>query len=160
MYTKHQTPKATEVSAGITCSENNCTMNSSSVEGNITNWNWNFGDGNTSSSENKTHTYTSAGNYNVCLTITNEFNLTTEECTEVAIVDFTPNCNELSCNFSSTNLTNVLSWDWNLGDGSVNKTSKDISHVYNTSGDYNVCVESESSDNVKDKKCKSINVNQ
>lgn len=40
--------------------------------GNPTTWLWEFGDGNTSTSNNPFHTYTTAGNYSVCLTVSND----------------------------------------------------------------------------------------
>lgn len=44
----------------------------SQIQGTATGYLWDFGDGLTSTEENPTHTFTDGGNYNVCLTVTND----------------------------------------------------------------------------------------
>ncbi len=53
---------------------------STSSGGVITNWNWDFGDLQTSPISSPTHTYLLAGNYTVCLTVTNIANDSDTEC--------------------------------------------------------------------------------
>ncbi len=48
--------------------------------GTITSYAWDFGDGNTSTLANPSHTYLTAGQYNVCLTITTSNNCTDNTC--------------------------------------------------------------------------------
>ncbi len=48
---------------------------SEAVSGIITNWNWSFGDGGTSTLQNPQHIYELPGIYDVCLTVTNSYDL-------------------------------------------------------------------------------------
>lgn len=57
---------------------------------NITNWYWDFGDGTgTSTDENPTYSYTDAGNYNVCLRVTDVYGCEDSIC-DVVIVFMPP----------------------------------------------------------------------
>jgi len=54
-------------------------------ENEIVSWFWDFGDGNTSDNQHPTHNYSSTGNYNVCLTVTNEDNEVDSICKDVYV---------------------------------------------------------------------------
>ncbi|MEI7662822.1 MAG: PKD domain-containing protein, partial [Bacteroidota bacterium] len=56
--------------------------------GNPTGWMWNFGDGTASTLQNPAHTFATAGNFNVCLTITGN-NCTSTFCRIVVVSDST-----------------------------------------------------------------------
>lgn len=49
------------------------TDRSSSCSGTITQWSWDFGDGQTSSDKNPVHTYTAPGDYDIALTVKDNF---------------------------------------------------------------------------------------
>lgn len=53
--------------------QNNLTVNFTSLATNATIWDWQFGDGSTSTQTNPTHTYASGGTYNVTLTVDNAY---------------------------------------------------------------------------------------
>jgi hypothetical protein len=53
--------------------------------GNPVSWAWDFGDGGTSTSQNPTHTYSTAGNFTVCLTVTDINGCTDVQCETVTI---------------------------------------------------------------------------
>jgi len=61
------------------------TVTFNDVSGFATAWEWDFGDGATSTEQNPAHTYTAAGDYEVCLTITNDMGCTDEYCKTVFI---------------------------------------------------------------------------
>lgn len=50
-------------------------------------WLWDFGDGTTSSLENPTHFYETAGNFEVCLTVENEFGCEAKICDSINIFE-------------------------------------------------------------------------
>lgn len=58
---------------------------SSSPNGNITDYFWEFGDGTTATGEVVTHNYTTSGNYDVTLTVVDEFDRTADETKQVVV---------------------------------------------------------------------------
>jgi len=127
------------------------TDNSTAGSNNITDWYWDFGDGNNSTLENPSHTYNVSGTYNVTLTVTDSHGCSdTETKTEYITAnqgptaDFSSNvtscCEPLTVQFtdnSTAGSNNITSWYWDFGDG-TNSTAQNPSHIYNTSGTYNV----------------------
>jgi len=117
--------------------------------GNITNWLWDFGDGSTSSQQNPTHAFSTSGMHNVTLTLTSNNNCTNTISIPVLVrplplaefsyvpgptvtlldqVEFT----DLS---QGGSFGNIVSWDWNLGDGTTD-TIQNPWHIYGDTGTY------------------------
>lgn len=107
---------------------------------------WDFGNGNTSTAFNPVNIYNAAGTYNVSMIATSP-NGCTDTVSQTAAVTVnavagsfgaTPRigCAPLNVAFSST-APNVTTWDWDFGDGTTG-TGANVSHVYNTVGNYNI----------------------
>ncbi|MEL6134912.1 MAG: PKD domain-containing protein, partial [Bacteroidota bacterium] len=111
---------------------------------------WSFGDGGSSNAQDPVHFYPGPGSYTVCLVVEN----TSISCTDTfcQTVTIPNNC---SINFSSSgNIDSVAFFAsipptgngsdlyvWDFGDGSDDTTTTDfISHFYNASGTYLVCL--------------------
>ena len=120
---------------------------SSGGTGNLT-YVWDFGDGNTSTFPEPDNTYQTAGNFDVSLTVTDEFGCfdTQSEANYIEIVDdvsidFVANNTTLclGSNVSFVDLSNPtpISWEWDFGDGSTS-TDQFPTHLYTTPGDYEV----------------------
>ncbi|MCD6171135.1 MAG: PKD domain-containing protein, partial [Thermoplasmata archaeon] len=113
--------------------------------GNIVNWTWQFGDGNLSYEKNPKHGYSMAGNYTVILQIFDGREHKIEKknlyvAPEASLnFSFYPGCPAPGMNVSFFGFADffVSSWTWNFGDGSVGYGSN-VSHAYNSAGEYNV----------------------
>ena len=131
--------------------QNNCDnkYRKTFVDGSVgaTTWSWNFGDGNTSTLQNPVHTYGATGSYPVTLTVTNDtcshsYTLTVRVIDEQA--NFTTAdtiiCRNQTASFVSAGIngSNITNWNWNFGDGSSANTDSAATHVYTSSGAYNV----------------------
>lgn len=122
------------------------------------NFTWDFGDpasgaDNTSTLANPTHFYASPGQYTVRL-IANDPNTCnkTDETTMVLTVSDRPTANftytptvpvENTPNvFTNTSSTNAVSFKWLFGDGDslVTTSRADVTHQYNATGTFNVCL--------------------
>lgn len=116
-------------------------------------WQWNFNDplsgtNNTSNLQNPSHIFVGdmpAGGYVVTLTVTNTqgcFNTiplpveVNQNQTITIFADQNPVCLGNPIQFSS-DATNVVSWQWNFGDGN-SSTQANPSHNYQLAGNYNV----------------------
>ncbi len=122
--------------------------------GNITGWNWNFGDGNSASyndSDPFTRAYTSANQFTVKLVTVSDSSCVSDTAFQTVNIypvpepDFTmpaficmPNGNAVFNNTSSIQGNGNMSYVWNFGDGSATSTASNPSHVYATSGPFNV----------------------
>lgn len=112
-------------------------------------YSWSFGDGNSSTNENPTHSYADHGVYTISLTATN-----TDGCSNTLIetdyinvaqtqADFLPDvfgfCQPLEVNFadSSTSATNIVSWEWDFGDGGTSSL-QNPNYVYQDTGIFDV----------------------
>jgi len=114
---------------------------------------WDFGDGSTSTAANPTHTYTNAGTYKVRL-IANDVN--TCNLTDTSVYHTISVLGKPSVDFSAspqpprnntpitfTNLSSGgVTYQWTFGDGDTINTFSlaSVSHIYNISGLYNVCL--------------------
>jgi len=119
---------------------------------NATAWNWDFGDGNNSTEQNPMHIYSTAGNYNVNLTVGNNYSsrygidskLSTisvfESVPVLPVADFSSSVTSgnapLSVQFTDLS-NNATAWNWDFGDGS-SSTEQNPMHIYPTAGNYNV----------------------
>ncbi|MDP2722990.1 MAG: PKD domain-containing protein, partial [Bacteroidales bacterium] len=118
--------------------------------GEITSWNWDFGDGISSTLENPNHLYAASGKYEVTLVAANISGCSAQYTDSVWVhslptADFTfgPFCvNHLGQFFDTSTLgdTNIVSWNWNFGDG-FTSTLQDPEHNYLFSGTFNVQLE-------------------
>jgi VCBS repeat-containing protein len=128
---------------------------SSDPEGGNLSYAWDFGDGvGTGTGATPSYTYTTAGTYTVSLTVTDNGNLTDTATSTANITD--PGVNQppvADANGPYTGTTgqpvafdgsgssdpdgNIVSYDWNFGDGSTG-TGVTPSHTYAAAGGYNV----------------------
>ncbi len=115
---------------------------------NIVSWQWDFGDGSPIvSGQNVTHTYSTSGTYLVQLNVLSADGCPGEVSHTVFIrqtpsVSFfttppSPVCVNQIINFTDASSSNVVSWSWNFGDGSVS-SAQNPTHSYATQGNYNV----------------------
>lgn len=123
------------------------TDNSTDSSGVINSWNWNFGDSTISNLNNPNHFYTLSGNYNVILTISNLYGCT-DSILHTVLVDSLPLAAFSSNNVtiggtnifndnSIANATNLLSWQWNFGDGNTSNL-QNPQHTYSQADTFNV----------------------
>ena len=123
--------------------------NTSTGGANLT-YNWNFGDGGPNSAlEDPTYVYQNAGIYDVELTVENEggceATLTVDDLVNMTATtaDFLPDvfgfCQPLDVNFTdlSTSGTQIVSWEWDFGDGGVSNL-QNPSHTYADTGIFDV----------------------
>lgn len=107
---------------------------------------WKFGDGDSSNTQHTQHLYNSVGKYKVCLlikdTILNCSQLICDSIrvglTQFCLANFSTSVNGFGVAFSGDNVSNLpVFYKWTFGDGSIG-TGKFISHIYTTSGTYQV----------------------
>lgn len=132
------------------------TYTGSPSTGNIT-FHWDFGDGNTSSTRNPSHTYATGGNYNVCLNIIVPGADPNDDCSDrqCQTVKVGSGCfppafiwNEtgvpgelsFSPDLSSIYLGQIVSYNWNFGDGN-SSTLKNPVHTFACDKVWNVSLE-------------------
>ncbi len=113
--------------------------------GNPTQWTWDFADGSAIDvAQNTTHLYTTPGTYPVTLLIQNVFGCK-DSVVKYAIVyplpfasfTFDTVCANLPTSYIDQS-TSVVSWMWDFGDGSPVNTGNSPTHIYSSSGMYNV----------------------
>jgi len=122
--------------------------------GNITDWEWDFGDGTISQVQNPVHLFPQAGEYLVCLNVSNSDTL--EYCfhficktinlqdTLVCQSDFTAIADSSSnvqyrYYFNDQSAGNPDHWFWEFGDGNISHEQNPV-HVYTDAGTYQVCL--------------------
>ena len=109
-------------------------------------WLWDFGDGNTTTTQNAVHTYATAGNYTVCLTVTNACGADSS-CTPITVsgcpapvAGYSSSATELVVDFTSTSTgTATLTYAWDFGDGNTSAV-QNPTHTYGAPGTYTVCL--------------------
>lgn len=115
--------------------------------GSIFGWSWNFGDSVTANAQNPTHFYSNVGVYPVTLEVTSNFGCKAVVNDSIEIFDLpTPqptagtgcvNDNIAFLDNSSGINNNIISYDWNLGNGTTS-TLYNPSAVYTSSGNQTV----------------------
>lgn len=120
------------------------------TSGNPKFWNWDFGNGTLSNVQNPSVTYGQPGTYSVKLVVRNADGTTGITKTNYITVypspsaNFTANlttgCVPVNIQFTDRSTSpsgNIVSWQWDFGDGGTS-TAQSPSHVYNNTGFYNV----------------------
>lgn len=115
--------------------------------GQVNQWTWDFGDGQRSNEQNPVHTYWTAGNYNVILTVTNEYGNSDATRNQYIIVSgdlvskFTADPSSgkapLAVRFTDRSTGSPTAWSWDFGDGATSNLQHP-SHTFSTAGSYDV----------------------
>jgi len=106
-------------------------------------WLWDFGDGQTSNLQNPSHTYGSGGNSTVGLTVTSGSCINYKD--SIIHIPYSPSAsftasdacinNPYTFTDQSTSTEgNIISWDWDFGDGSIHSTAQNPQHTYTSPG--------------------------
>jgi gliding motility-associated-like protein len=134
----------------IGCSPYNAVFNNTSLGGQQ--FLWDFGDGTTSTEINPTHLYPNPGTYTVHLTATDNStcNPTDDTTATITVVEgpissfsFSPTQPKENTPFEFTNLsTNAVKYKWDFGDGDTLLTTDllPVSHLFNFTNTYTVCL--------------------
>ena len=121
--------------------------------GNPASWYWEFGDGGVSAERNPSHKYQNSGNYNVRLTVTNQFGTGTPQTKEGYInveksgskptADFTASPVSgnapLRVQFINNSSGSPTSYHWDFGDGNTSNQQSPV-HKYQKNGKYTVAL--------------------
>lgn len=121
---------------------------------------WNFDDGTTSTEENPAHLFSAVGDYNVCLTITDEAGCANTTCSDEPVSIANPvsdfevdvafsSCPPLLVSFENLSL-NATDYLWDFGDGTGLSEQTNPLHVYTEPGAYTVTLIAYSSDLCQD----------
>lgn len=120
-----------------------------SIDGEIVGWKWDFGDGNNSDEQNPVHVYDTGGIYEVVLSIETSSACSSSIIQHICIGDDDivegPECqaifffeqldDEGSFHFQDVSLGEVISWQWDFGDGNTSEEPVPV-HQYAESGVY------------------------
>ncbi len=150
----------------IGCSPYNAAFNNTSLGGQQ--FLWDFGDGTTSAEAYPTHLYQNPGTYTVRLTATDNSTCNTTDDTTgtVTVVEgptssfsFSPTEPKENTPFQFTNLsTNAVKYKWDFGDGDTLLTSDllPVSHLYNFTSTYTVCLIAFNANGCTDTSCQQV----
>lgn len=114
-------------------------------DGAISSYHWDFGDGQTSTQTSPIHHYTQAGNYEVKLTVFDNFCKKTiikdsiQICPDTAQLGFSSTNVGQSFSFTDTSISNGYDFQWDFGDG-VNANGTNVTHRYSQGGIYTACL--------------------
>ncbi|MCB9192219.1 MAG: PKD domain-containing protein [Flavobacteriales bacterium] len=118
------------------------------ASGSVVSWEWDFGDSNTDVAQNTSNLYSTAGNYTVELMVESDNGCrdTTEQQVEVyqlpvAAFAFNNVCLDASATFtdqSTSNSGTIDTWNWGLGEGTLESGQGPIVHDYPAPADYDV----------------------
>jgi PKD repeat protein len=112
---------------------------------------WNLGDGSISNDTNPVHLYQNPGKYNVVLKIQDNTNMSkstynTRIPVDVENIDILPDFDALVDSITDTAVfknnsigSEIREYLWNFGDGITSSDTSPV-HVYNTYGEYSVCL--------------------
>ena len=139
---------AFSASADTVCRNTDVSFSNSS-SGNNLSYQWNFGDNSTFNGQQPPpHAYANPGTYNVVLTATNNIGCINDSMKIITVVDtvtvrFT-GLNSQYCTGDQVNLStnivgaNVVSYNWNNGNGIITTNQPTINYPYNNEGAYTV----------------------
>ncbi|MDZ7741491.1 MAG: PKD domain-containing protein [Bacteroidota bacterium] len=128
-----------------TCCTNSIVQFSGNSTCIITQWEWDFGDGSPLAyGQVVTHQYANPGNYNVTMTLYNQYGCTGDVQTVKIVEDVDENiiadtiaCLEETHAFSGTGNITFTDYEWDFGDGNTD-IGKNVTHTYTSPGVYNV----------------------
>jgi len=126
--------------------------------GDIESWEWDFGDGTSSDLQNPIHTYTDEGEFEVCLTIFDDWGPCEDTFCDTLIIDVPQLCeadfefevtptNPFEYNFTDLSIGSINAWDWDFGDGNVSDL-QNPSHIFQDTGTYEVCLSVYNTDSI------------
>lgn len=124
--------------------------NTSSGGTGVLTYEWTFGDGNTSTDAAPDNTYNTSGNFDVSLTVTDEYGCSDTqfepgyiEIVDNVTIDFAANnttvCLGENASFTDLSSPTPVSWEWDFGDGNTS-TNQSPTHLYTTPGTYEVAL--------------------
>jgi len=129
---------------------------------------WDFGDGTTSTDPNPTHLYANPGVYTVHLSATDSFTCNPSDDTTltVTVIDgpiasftYSPIIPKENTPYDFTNTSiGGVSYKWDFGDGDTLRTASmaPVSHIFNATGTYNVCLIAFNSNGCSDTSCQLV----
>lgn len=124
-----------------------------------------FGEGSVASVANPVHNYALPGTYDVSLTVTSDSGCATTNTQSIlidppVIADFDGGdvCDGDQAVFEDISSGGVVSWDWNLGDGSIASDSV-VTHNYGFTGPKTITLIVANNDGCRDTLVRTINVN-
>lgn len=129
---------------------------------------WNFGDGTTSTEPYPTHLYADPGTYTVRLTATDNLTCNPTDDTTMTITVyegptssfiFSPTAPKENTPYQFTNTSvGAVSYKWEFGDGDsiVTTSMLPVTHIYNTAGNYRVCLISYNQYGCTDTACQQV----
>jgi len=129
------------------------------------NWNWDFDDnGAYSNLQNPVYTFTKNGNFNICLTVTNQGGNNTV-CKKITIrknipkADFIFNStNDPSISFTDKSTNLPLSWKWDFDEYGATSTLQNPNFSFLENGDHKVCL-TVTNEGGSDSICKNVVIN-
>jgi PKD repeat protein len=137
--------------------------------GNVENRLWDFGDGKSTNLPNPVHSYYQNGEFEVCLTVTNEDGSCYDEFCKIIYVGTTPDCtaefvylqspdDPFKYSFSDISMGDANTWYWDFGDGN-SSSDQNPEHTFTEEGFYLVCLSiSDSSGSCEDRTCYGVMV--
>lgn len=142
---------STDAVAGVTLPDTLCEQevfnyadNSVIAVGVIASQTWDMGDGTVYTNGSGTHVYAVAGNYIVTHTVTTNGGCASQiidtivlNPLPVAAFIVNSSCSGLPVQFTDASLSNIVTWDWQFGDGSSDVV-QNPQHVFANAGTYNV----------------------
>lgn len=133
-------------------------------------WSWDFGNGEIAFGPQQTYTYEEEGTYTVCLTISNDAGCTSTYCEDIVVSEWvgasclaafefyhTQGSNVFSFDFIDWSSTDVVSWDWDFGDGNFS-SEQSPSYVYADYGEYMVCLTVTTEDGCSSVLCQALTI--
>lgn len=132
---------------------NNISFSDESVDldGYIASWSWDFGDGNSSNQKNTSHMYADDGIYDLTLTVGDDDGASATITEKITVTNVAPsadfsytpknptNNDTISFSDSSKDMDGkIISWTWDLGDGTTYTAQNPPDHSYSYGGNYKV----------------------
>ena len=150
----------------VGCAPYNATFDNTSLGGQ--NFAWDFGDGTTSTDPNPTHLYNNVGTFTVKLTATD--NLTCNKTDDTSLIiniikgpqaafSYSPTEAKINTPYEFTNLSTFAArYKWDFGDGDTLGTTNllPVTHLYNFSDSFTVCLIAFNTNGCSDTTCQRI----
>lgn len=149
----------------------NCYYFNDNSQGTVQSWQWNFGENAESALQNPNHIFPDSGIYHVCLSVITSQNcqdtyceniyvpyqpVIPEVCNSLFSFIHSPQSDCINCyNFSDSSSGNIISWDWQFGDG-TGSSLQNPTHSYLIQGVYTVCLKVITADSCSSLYCSQI----